>query len=466
MITPATYLFKVILLSGVFYGYYWLALRNERFHRWNRYYLLGAVLISLVIPLIHWSSFFASYGAAKSLGIVRLKAFTMTATGSEPGHERWAYWLWTAYGLISAGMLGYLLAGLFRIRRAVRYGKTEKREGYTLVRTTSDKSPFSFFGYVFWGVQPTFEKRESIQILRHEITHVRQYHSVDKLLVEVVIALAWVNPFFYFIRRELHLVHEFLADESSCNKGEVRRYAKLLLSQALQTHPSSLASSFFHKALSRRVRMLLRPGKAKRGVLRQALCIPLTMVVSLFVLLQQGNGENRNGLLISVSKVSSPVHFSLPGGMESSTPFSRGSSLTAGKHSDNPSKKTFLPPPPPPPAPAPPGRSASGDKVFTFVEQMPAFPGGEAALMHYLSAHIHYPASAREDGVQGTVVVQFEVGLDGKLRRITAIGPRKGDALADEAKRVVSEMPAWNPGVQNGHKVVVQYSLPVRFVLQ
>jgi len=106
------------------------------------------------------------------------------------------------------------------------------------------------------------------------------------------------------------------------------------------------------------------------------------------------------------------------------------------------------------------------NKVFTFVEQMPSFPGGESALMKYLHDHIRYPAVARENGIQGTVVVQFIVGPDGTIRDVTTVGAKKGGGLEDEAIRVVNGMPKWKPGRQNGRAVTVQYSLPVRFVLQ
>lgn len=106
------------------------------------------------------------------------------------------------------------------------------------------------------------------------------------------------------------------------------------------------------------------------------------------------------------------------------------------------------------------------NKVFTFVEQMPSFPGGEDALMKYLHDHIHYPPVARENGIQGTVVVQFIVGPDGTIRDVTTVGKTLGGGLEQEAMHVVKGMPRWLPGKQNGRAVNVQYSLPVRFVLQ
>lgn len=107
----------------------------------------------------------------------------------------------------------------------------------------------------------------------------------------------------------------------------------------------------------------------------------------------------------------------------------------------------------------------SESKVFKFVQQMPSFPGGEKALKKYLGEHIHYPKVARENGIQGTVVVQFIVGTNGKLRDFTVVSRKLGGGLEEEAIRVVRAMPDWIPGRQDGEAVNVQYSLPVRFVL-
>lgn len=104
-------------------------------------------------------------------------------------------------------------------------------------------------------------------------------------------------------------------------------------------------------------------------------------------------------------------------------------------------------------------------QVFRFAERMPSFPGGESALMKYLHNHTRYPQRARENHIQGRVIVQFVVCADGKLREVKTIGEKIGWDLENEAIRVVKEMPDWIPGKLDGQPVNVMYSLPVRFVL-
>ncbi len=105
------------------------------------------------------------------------------------------------------------------------------------------------------------------------------------------------------------------------------------------------------------------------------------------------------------------------------------------------------------------------NKVFDVVEQMPSFPGGTQALMKYLSDNVKYPVVAQENGVQGRVVVSFVVEKDGSITDVQVV--RSVDPSLDrEAARVVSSMPKWIPGEQNGTKVRVKFNVPVSFRLQ
>lgn len=143
-------------------------------------------------------------------------------------------------------------------------------------------------------------------------------------------------------------------------------------------------------------------------------------------------------------------------------------SFTGCKESNSlyPKKETSKMPPPPPPSAKPVEKSEDSAGIYKFAEQMPQFPGGEHALMKFLHDHIHYPAAARENGIKGTVVVQFVVNPDGSLSNIKTVGVQKGGGLEEESIKVVKQMPHWIPGKQSGKKVAVQYALPIRYMLQ
>ena len=115
--------------------------------------------------------------------------------------------------------------------------------------------------------------------------------------------------------------------------------------------------------------------------------------------------------------------------------------------------------------PKPEPQKVEDNKVFDVVEQQPAFPGGQGALLSWLSQNIHYPAVAEENGIQGRVVVSFVVEKDGSISNVQVV--RGVDPSLDkEATRVVKSMPKWTPGKQNGQAVRVKYNVPVTFKLQ
>ena len=105
------------------------------------------------------------------------------------------------------------------------------------------------------------------------------------------------------------------------------------------------------------------------------------------------------------------------------------------------------------------------EEVYIIVEQMPGFPGGEEALLKYISDHIEYPTMAVERGIEGRVTVRFVVNKDGYVQDVTVI---RGvhELLDKEAVRVIQSLPRWNPGKQNGVAVAVYYNVPVNFTLQ
>jgi protein TonB len=111
------------------------------------------------------------------------------------------------------------------------------------------------------------------------------------------------------------------------------------------------------------------------------------------------------------------------------------------------------------------GNGNASDKPVTFAEVMPEFPGGMAALLAFIQKNLHYPAMAREEGVEGKVVIRFIVNTLGEIEG-AKVERTIGGGCDKEALRVVNAMPKWKPGKQNGHNVKVYYTLPITFKLQ
>jgi protein TonB len=104
--------------------------------------------------------------------------------------------------------------------------------------------------------------------------------------------------------------------------------------------------------------------------------------------------------------------------------------------------------------------------VFRVVETMPSFPGGDAALMKFISDNVRYPAIAQENGIQGRAICQFTVEKDGSISDIQIVRSAGDETLDKEAKRVIKSMPKWSPGKQRGKAVRVSYTIPINFRLQ
>ena len=107
----------------------------------------------------------------------------------------------------------------------------------------------------------------------------------------------------------------------------------------------------------------------------------------------------------------------------------------------------------------------TSNEVFIIVEQMPVFPGGEAALRKFLATEVKYPVIAQENGIQGRVYVKFVIAADGSVTNVEVARPFDPN-LDKEAVRVVQSMPKWTPGKQRGKAVKVSYTVPINFVLQ
>lgn len=122
--------------------------------------------------------------------------------------------------------------------------------------------------------------------------------------------------------------------------------------------------------------------------------------------------------------------------------------------------QTFVPPPPPKPK-----EEEATEEIFVVVEEMPEFPGGQSALMKYLSENIRYPVIAQENGIEGRVICSFVVERDGSITDVQVV--RGVDPSLDrEAVRVIQSMPKWKPGKQRGKPVRVRFTLPIVFRLQ
>ncbi|MFT3674640.1 MAG: N-acetylmuramoyl-L-alanine amidase [Chitinophagaceae bacterium] len=286
-----TYLLQVILSSGLLYGYYHLFLRNKEFHQYNRFYLLSATLLSLCIPFLNIPVYFTEAPAQSSVMFKTL----LTLSGSEwdavplaNGSAQSTYtfdWQWlikTLYTTIVVVLLIRFLSSIIKIGRLIGKHKIEKLDRIRFMSTEEPGTPFSFFSWLFWDKEIDLHTTKGEQIFRHEVYHIQQRHSWDVMLMEVVRTICWINPFFHLMKKELRIIHEFLADRFAVDEESKWDYAELLLMQALDSQ-QRLVTPFFHNQIKRRIAMITNPQKTSHRYLRKLLVLPLgALVLTLF----------------------------------------------------------------------------------------------------------------------------------------------------------------------------------------
>jgi N-acetylmuramoyl-L-alanine amidase len=281
MIAFGYYLLKVILCSGMLYGYYWLALRNRIFHQWNRYYLMATLVTSMLLPLVRIpvqvDPAQSQAEAVRVLNIVTTgDAYVESlGTSSALSYNLWEYMLVLAYGLVCLVFLWGLAKGLLTIRRLVVQNPVYAFDRFLLVDTAEEEAPFSFLHYVFWRREIPIDSETGQQILRHEIAHVREQHSIDKVFMQLVLALFWMNPFFWLIRKEMGMIHEFIADRQSVAEGDTAAFAAMILQSAYPGRSFGLSNPFFHSPIQRRLHMLLTVRNTKVSYATRILTLPL-----------------------------------------------------------------------------------------------------------------------------------------------------------------------------------------------
>jgi len=273
------YLLQSVLVSGMLTGYYWIALRNRRLHGFNRGYLLAALVLSLVLPLVRigWSP----WAARPVLGgaMERMENVSRAADG-------WFHWVtvgcWTC--AVVSGVL--LLVGFCRVAQVYRLKSrlsVYRMGGYDLIETDDPRAPFSFLRNLFWrrGADP--DEPVNNKIFHHELAHIGGRHSWDGLFVQTLCCVCWMNPFFWIIRRELSVVHEFIADAATGMEGDAEGFALMLLQSMNEGRFLEPAQGFFQSPIKRRLVMLSNSRVSRFRVVRQTLVMPVVMLVTLLV---------------------------------------------------------------------------------------------------------------------------------------------------------------------------------------
>ncbi len=457
------YFLKVIICSALFAGCYWFVLRNERFHHWNRFFILGSVVLSVVIPLLN-------IPVATSNIIVLPPAYYIANAAIDPVNVGdvsiassllWQWLLLAACLLIALFFIVRETISIIRIVRLKRKSQQVCIAGANVFYTDDETAPFTFFRTIFWKKEIPFDSSEGQCMLRHELAHVHFGHSWDKALMQLVCCIFWMNPFFLLLRRELELVHEFAADHESIEKGNIKELSSLILYRLYPNYRTDFTSHFFQSPIKRRIVMITDNKKTQRGLLRKISVVPV-VIISLYlfsiktearVVTLPASTENTVKTYSVEAPVQSESFTSDMNGTENRRVVGIQTTETALPTTSNSQTDTIK-------------DVSNNEQVFIMgeVENMPQFNGqpAEQGFRRYVAESMVYPGEAQDKGIDGIVVAEFIIKKDGSLDNLKIVS--SVDPLLDnEVLRVISASPKWTPGKHKGNNVVVKLTFPVVF---
>ena len=460
------------------YSFYRLLLRRETFHRLNRAVLLAILVVSPLLPLmpLHTDRPTAMDAVLASIEGSRIEGPLISLQSDEDvagnalaaqESEGAISGLWVRYGayIYIIGIAVALATYLFRVLTLMRVIRRSRRIAHPMVPDSVHlmldmriTQPSSWMHWIFIG--PIDLKQNAETVLRHELAHVRMGHSWDVLLCDLTCRLLWCLPFAWMLRQDLVDVHEFQADEAVLQGGvTLDDYEHLLVRKAVQTQMLPIMNTLRRGALKKRFAMMHSDPSSRWSRLKLLYLLP-ALAACLWV---SAKGEvyttYLNGKLATLEELKA---------LDSST--------IAHVDVIHSQKKVLI---------------ETASEPFDIVDQMPQFPGGDAAFNQYIAQHVRYPKAAAENGVVGSVQVQFIVEADGRITHVHAIDAPSGEADArvyaygdldkqpseaedDEGHRALREaaeelfrgMPPFEPGRQNGKPVRVQMTRTVNYDLK
>ena len=269
------YLLKSMLVSGILLGYYWFILRNKRFHFYNRFYLIGTLMLSVVLPLLDLNWF--TIQEPETLSIKEM-VMLMDQPGTISLPEQaftWEKLLFSGMLLVSTILILFFIYGIVRIYQIKRKSIVTSLDDFDFIETDHEDAPFSFFRNLFWRNDVQLDDEAGKNMLKHELVHIHENHSWDKVLVGLLSAQFWMNPFFWLIRKELEVIHEFIADEKTIENADPAALAAMLLESQYQGNFFNNGQSYFYSSIKRRIIMITNSSQTSYSYLRRLLVLPI-----------------------------------------------------------------------------------------------------------------------------------------------------------------------------------------------
>ncbi len=497
MIPEIKYLLQMACWLAGFWMVYFFFLRKETHFFVNRLFLLSGVICSIILPLIP-----VQYSVLKEIPATQSVEFNQINFAESTTLKSFSH-----FDLIKMIYLAGFLFMFFRfIIEVVRLfklrskGKKIRISNTEIFQLEKEIAPFSFFNLIFVS-KSMGEKSVLETIIAHEKVHIKQRHWIDLILLELIRAIQWFNPFVIIYRKAMMENHEYLADSGVISKGvNSRNYQAVLINQMLGVQVIQLASSFTKFNESKRIKMINKEKSSPIKRWKIFWAIPLATILMVifaepkYVYGNDSSVSPESGQKIKITgKVIAEEGDALPGTSIFIANSTRGTvsdingnfilddvlpdaeiifsfvglktqRIKASKNMTVKMEAAIIPistkkseveidvPPPQ----TTKNLNEEQKEVFIVVEEDPHFKGGQNEMVKFL---VQATADSQE---KGTVSVNFVVNSKGEIQDIE-IMDSPSDKLSKQAEKIMKSMPAWEPGKQRGKSVRANCNLQITF---
>ena len=453
-----TLIFKIVISSSLLIGFYYLFLEKERSFKFNRSFLLSAVIFSYTVPFIPYNSPFRSYDNPHLIfgeGSLDLNVSSMNVA---PAFD-WMKILFIAYLLVSLFFLIKFIYSFFRLH----FLKGEKLiyKNQKMLILQKNYSPFSFLGTIYLSRKYLIDHQIDHRIFLHEKCHVEEKHSLDLLFIEVLKIFFWFNPALFFYKRAMIVNHEFLADQYVLqNNYDIRNYQHLILNEIKVAQSFNLTHQFDFNNTKKRFMMMTSKNSRFSGLKKLTLLPVLAVLFFLFAkkVTAQTHGESAvEPSAIQTVKKDIAIPFDEKSGTVAEKKLIQAFNevrMEKELQKDTIKKRAALqeaaPPPPPPPPPPSEGELTAAE-----------YPGGANVLRNLISKNFN---TAVLKGDEGLVKTSIYLSIDegGKVTNIVAEG--SNEKFNQEAERDFKDANTdvvWKPATEDGQPVKTVFRLPL-----
>jgi len=392
---------KSTLCLGILLTVYSLFLEKEKMHVFNRFFLLFSLVFSLALPFIRIEL------TSKTNSIFNGKILPEMLINNNVVSDSTPYFSiisWTIYAIATLSIVFKFVRNLLEISFKIRNNQTEIFHNSKLVLLEEKVLPHTFLNYIFINKDDYNNRKIEAELFAHELTHVRQKHSFDILIIEILKTIFWFNPIFIFYKKAIQLNHEFLADEKVVKSyNNVPFYQSLLIEKASENKTIYLTSNLNYLVTKKRLIMMTKNTPMAKALFKKVALMPLFAGI---------------------------IFFSCIKSIAQETP--KADELN------------------------------TQEKIYNTAEltQKPEFIGGINEFYTFVAKNFKMPKQAIDTNLKGKAFVKFIVEKDGSITNVELIRGI-GFGTDEEVVRVLKASPKWNPGKMDDSPVRVRYSLPI-----